>query len=211
MVLARCAALLRRLRLVSSLTFDQGQGVQTATRSDHVTVEEYLAAEERSDIRHEYLGGLVYAMAGETCDHNQIAQNLLLNLSPLLKGKPCKIYIGDIRLNFDLRNDECYYYPDTVVTCDKRHTDKRFVRYPKLIIEVLSPNTEGVDKREKSFAYTSVASLDEYVLVSQAAKEVTVFHRATGWKTQKVSGAKAKLKLESMGVTLLLSAICAGV
>lgn len=197
--------------LVITLHFRQNEPVQTAISNDCVTVEEYLADEEKSDIRHEYLGGLVYAMAGETRDHNQIAQNLLLNLSPLLKGKPCKIYIGDIRVNFDLRNDEYYYYPDIVVTCDKRDTDKRFVHYPKLIIEVLSPSTERVDKREKFFAYTSVASLDEYVLVAQAVKEATVFRRASGWKTQRVSGAKAKLTLDSLGVTLPLSAIYAGV
>jgi Uma2 family endonuclease len=185
--------------------------VQRATQSDYVTVEDYLAAEEKSDIRHEYLGGLVYAMAGETRDHNQIAQNLLLNLSPLLKGKPCKIYIGDIRVNFDLRNDEYYYYPDIVVTCDKRDAHERFVHYPKLIIEVLSPSTERVDKREKFFAYTSVASLEEYVLVSQGPREVTVFRRATDWKAQKVSGPKAELTLESLSVTLLLSAIYDGV
>lgn len=185
--------------------------MQIAAQYDYVTVEEYLATEEKSEIRHEYLGGCVYAMAGETRDHNTIALNIAVTLRQHLKGKSCKIYIGDIRVNFELRNDEYYYYPDIVVTCDKRDTDKRFVHYPKLIIEVLSPSTERVDKREKFFAYTSVASLDEYVLVSQAVKDVTVFRRASGWNAQKVSGAKAKLTLESLDVTLPLLAIYAGV
>jgi Uma2 family endonuclease len=185
--------------------------MQTAIQSGYVTVEDYLAAEAVSDIRHEYLGGLVYAMAGETRDHNQIAQNLLVNLRQHLKGAPCKIYMSDIRVNFDLRNDEYYYYPDIVVTCDKRDTHQRFVQYPKLIIEVLSDSTERVDKREKFFAYTSVASLDEYVLVSQAAKEVTVFRRASDWKAEKVSGPKAKVTLQSVRVALPLSAIYEGV
>src|SRR5262249_26315317 len=73
-----------------------------------------------------------------------------------IKDGPCRIYMSDIRVNFDLRNDEYYYYPDIVVTCDKRDTHKRFVHYPKLIIEVLSGSTERVDKREKLFAYTSI-------------------------------------------------------
>ena len=114
-------------------------------------------------------------------------------------------------MNFDLRNDEYYYYPDIVVTCDKRDNDKRFVRHPKLIIEVLSESTERVDKREKFFAYTSIASLEEYVLVSQTAKEVTVFRRANHWKAEKVSSAKAGAALTSLKFALPLSAIYEGV
>jgi Uma2 family endonuclease len=119
--------------------------------------------------------------------------------------------MSDIRVNFDLRNDEYYYYPDIVVTCDKRDTHKRFIHYPKLIVEVLSDSTERVDKREKFFAYTSVASLDEYMLVSQASKEVTVFRRASDWKVENVSGTKAKITLQSVRVALPLSAIYEGV
>ena len=110
-----------------------------------------------------------------------------------------------------MRNDEYFYYPDIVVTCDKRDTHPRFVRRPKLILEVLSESTERVDKREKFFAYTSISSLEEYVLVSQAAKEVTVFGRSRGWKAEKVSGAKAKVPLASLKLTLPLSAIYEGV
>jgi Uma2 family endonuclease len=119
--------------------------------------------------------------------------------------------MSDIRVNFDLRNDEYNYYPDIVVTCDRRDTHKRFVHYPERIIEVLSESTERVDKREKFFAYTSIASLAEYVLVSQTAKEVTVFRRALDWRAVKVSGAKAKLSLESLRLHLPLTAIYEGV
>ena len=92
-----------------------------------------------------------------------------------------------------------------------RDNHKRFVRHSRLIIEVLSESTERVDKREKFFAYTSMASLEEYVLVAQAAREVTVFRRAGGWKAAKVSGAKAKLALKSLKLALPLSAIYEGV
>src|SRR6185369_12193361 len=197
--------------LVSTPVLGQHSVMRTATQSDYVTVRDYLAAEAVSDIRHEYLGGLVYAMAGETRDHNQIAQNFLFNLRQHLKGGPCKLYMSDIRVNFYLREDEYYYYPDIVVTCDKRDNDKLFIHYPKLIIEVLSPSTERLDKREKFFAYTSIASLEEYVLVSQTAREVTVFRRAHDWKAEKASGAKAKVALESLNVTLPLPVIYEGV
>jgi Uma2 family endonuclease len=181
--------------------------MQTAAKHDFVSVEDYLAAEAASDVRHEYLGGLVYAMAGETTDHNQIVGNLYFAIRQHLKGKPCRLYMSDIRVNLDLRKDEYFYYPGVVVTCDRRDNDKRFVRHPRLIIEVLSESTQRVDKREKFFAYTSIASLEEYVLVEQAAREVTVFRRADGWKATHVSGAKAKLPLKSLRLSLPLSTV----
>ena len=185
--------------------------MQAAVKSDFVSVPDYLAAEEASDIRHEYLGGLVYATAGETRAHNQIAQNIAFALRQHLQRGPCILYVSDIRVNFDLRNNEYFYYPDLVVTCDKRDTHPRFVRHPRLIVEVLSESTERVDKREKFFAYTSMASLEEYVLVSQASKEVTVFRRATGWKAEKFSSAKSSAVLKSLKLALPLSAVYEGI
>jgi Uma2 family endonuclease len=178
-----------------------------AVKTDFVSVADYLAAEETSRERHEYLGGLVYAMAGETREHNKIVGNLYYKIRQHLTGKPCELFTSDVRVNFHLRTDEYFYYPDLVVTCDKRDKDPRFVRFPKLIIEVLSESTERVDKREKFFAYTSIASLQEYVLVAQGAKEVTVFRRANHWKAETVAGAQAKVSLKSLLLTLPLSAI----
>ena len=109
------------------------------------------------------------------------------------------------------QNVFAYYYPDIVVTCDKRDTHERFVNYPKLIIEILSESTERVDKREKFFAYTSIPSLDEYVLVSQVSQEVNIFRRAQDWKAETIAGVKAKLTLQSVRATLPLSAIYEGV
>jgi Uma2 family endonuclease len=162
--------------------------MQAAERIDYITVEDYLADEESSEVRHEYLGGLVYAMAGETRDHNRIVGNLYKTIDRHIAGGPCKLYISDIRVNFRLKDDEYYYYPDLVVTCDPRDTHPRFIRYPKLIIEVLSPGTERVDRREKFFAYTTMESLEEYVLIAQEEKEATVFRRANNWKSEKIAG-----------------------
>lgn len=185
--------------------------MQTATKTEFISVADYLAAEEGGKARHEYLGGIVYAMAGETRAHNTITGNLYFALRQHLSGKPCHIYMSDIRVNFDLRGDEYFYYPDLVVTCDKRDTHKRFVQHPRLIIEVLSESTERVDKREKFFAYTSIKSLEEYVLVSQQTKEVTVFRREDHWKAATYTGAKAKLVLKSLKANLPLAAIYEGV
>jgi Uma2 family endonuclease len=197
--------------LVSSRLIRQIAAMQAAVKSEFVSASDYLTAEESSQLRHEYLGGLVYAMAGETLMHNQIVGNLYLSLRQNLKGKPCRVFVSDIHVNFHLREDEYFYYPDLVVTCDKCDTHPRFVRFPKLIIEVLSESTERVDKREKFFAYTSIASLDEYVLVSQRSREITSFRRANDWKAEKPSGAKASVTIASLRLKLPLSAIYEGV
>ena len=185
--------------------------MQTAARNEFASVEDYLAAEAASEVRHEYLGGLVYAMAGETRDHNQIVQNIGFALRQHLRGGPCKLYLSDIRVNFDLRKDEYYYYPDLVVTCDSRDTHPRFIRHPRVIIEVLSENTERIDKREKFFAYTSIASLEEYVLIAQARSEVDVFRRSGEWKAERVAGAGKEVALKSLKLSLPLSVIYEGV
>ncbi|HEX3719468.1 MAG TPA: Uma2 family endonuclease [Verrucomicrobiae bacterium] len=197
--------------LVSQRFFGDIPAMQTAVKNDLVSVEDYLAAEETSEIRHEYLGGLVYAMAGETTTHNQIVGNLYLAIRNHLKNKPCRVYMSDIRVNFDIRDDEYFYYPDIVVTCDKRDTHPRFVRHPRLIIEVLSESTERIDKREKFFAYTGMPSLDEYVLVAQNAPEITLFRRSSDWKAEKISGTKATASLRSLKLSLPLSAVYEGV
>ncbi len=184
--------------------------MQPAVQTERVPVADYLATEGPSEVRREYLGGRVYAMAGETRAHNQIAGNFYFHLRRHLQGKPCKLYMSDIRVNFFIREDEYYYYPDLVVTCDARDTDHRFVRYPQLIIEVLSPSTERVDRREKFLAYTTLPSLEEYILVAQGGLEVTSFRRANDWKAQVSTGAESNLRLESVQLLLPLAAVYEG-
>ena len=185
--------------------------MQTETQSEFVSVEDYLAAEAGSGLRHEYLGGVVYAMAGETREHNEIVQNLGFALRQHIRRGPCKLYLSDIRVNFDLRGDKYFYYPDLVVTCDKRDTDPGAVHFPRLIIEVLSESTERVDRREKFLAYTHIASLQEYVLVGQDPREVTVFRRTGDWRAEVFFGGRAKVSLASLKLSLPLSVIYEGV
>ena len=184
--------------------------MQAATKHERETVAGYLAAEEASEIRHEYVGGLVYAMAGETRAHNQIVQNVAFALRLHLGRGPCKLYLSDIRVNFDLREDEHFYYPDVVVTCDRRDTHPRFVRYPKLLVEVLSASTERIDRREKFLACTNISSLEEYVLVGQEPHEITVFRREAEWKSEKSPGPKGKVLLQSLKMWLPLATVYEG-
>jgi Uma2 family endonuclease len=182
-----------------------------AVQSDWVSVEDYLAAEERSETRHEYLGGFVYAMSGGTRRHNTLCGNLYLSLRRHVKGGPCQVYMSDVRVNLFWGRDEYYYYPDLVVTCDARDTHPRFVHHPVLLIEVLSESTRRVDQREKLFAYRTLESLREYVLVEPDRQEVTVFRRDTEWAPEVVKGESATLSLASLQCELPLKQVYEGV
>lgn len=184
---------------------------EAALQHDFVSVEDYLAAEETSDIRHEYLGGLVYAMSGTTRAHNTILGNLFTVVGSHLKRSGCSVYFSDIRVNFRIRDDEYFYYPDLVVTCDPRDTHPRFVRHPKLIIEVLSESTRRIDQREKLFAYSTIPSLEEYLLVEQGEPAVRIHRRRRDWSREELVGATEVLHLDSLELNVPLSAIYDGI
>jgi len=139
-----------------------------------LTEEEYLENERHSDVRHEYLAGLVYAMAGASDRHNRIALNLASRLNDHLNGGPCEVFIADMKVTVD---PLVYYYPDVVVTCDPPGSDPYVRTQPHLIIEVVSPSTERIDRHEKLFAYRRVSSVQEYVLVLQDRMQVEVYRR----------------------------------
>ncbi len=139
---------------------------------------EYLAFEEASPIRHEYVGGEAYAMSGGTLRHNRIAANALFTLMSNLKGKPCQVFMSDVKLH--VARDSAYYYPDVMVTCSEQASaanESQVVNDPLLVIEVISPSTEGTDRREKLAAYRHLPSLQEYALISQDTQQVEVYRR----------------------------------
>jgi len=156
-------------------------------RSDFITEEEYLASEARSPIRHEYIGGGIHAMTGGSLRHNVITLNIASLLRAHLRGSPCRTFINDAKLR--VAKAGAYYYPDVMVTCDPRHqsvgSTDMVVESPRLVVEVLSPSTEGIDRREKLLAYRSLPSLQEYVLISQEEAKIEIHRRQgdIGWET----------------------------
>jgi Uma2 family endonuclease len=125
---------------------------------------EYLAWEEEQAFRHEYLNGEVYAMTGGTMPHNEVATNLVAMLKTHLRGKGCKVFINDIKVQLSTKGP--YLYPDVVVTCKSEDfRSQKLISHPRLIIEVLSPGTEGYDRGEKFKQYRQMPSLQEYVLI----------------------------------------------
>lgn len=172
-----------------------------------ITVEEYLAGEESSEVKHEYIGGSVYAMAGTTRTHNAIARRLSARLDSHLAGGPCESYIGDVKVRLLIRGEDLFYYPDLMVGCDPRDTDELFLRFPKLIVEVLSPSTERLDRREKFWSYITIPTLEEYVLLAQETPTATVHRRRTDWQPEAIIGLDSVLHLESVDLSLPLQVL----
>jgi Uma2 family endonuclease len=185
--------------------------MKAALKSDFVSVEDYLAGEEASDLKHEYIGGVVYAMAGVTKRHNLIAQNICQAFRQHLKGGPCSVFISDVKVQLSLQQQDVFYYPDLVVGCDPRDTEPLSLQFPKLLVEVSSESTERIDRHEKLSAYQAIETLQEYVIVAQDRAEATVFRRATNWSPEVVTGLTNTLKLIAIDLTLPLSAIYEGV
>ena len=129
-----------------------------------MTPQDYLAWEEKQPIRYEYLNGDVFAMTGGTIPHNQVAVNLAALLKSHLRGKGCKVLTSDAKVGISEKGP--FHYPDVSVSCDERdRLARQFIRYPCLIVEVLSPSTEAVDRGEKFKHYRRIETLREYLLI----------------------------------------------
>ncbi len=149
----------------------------------YISPTDYLDIERQNPIRHEYRRGLVYAMAGGSDTHSRIAVNLLSLLNLHLDDTACRLYNGDVKVNYQ---DRFYYYPDAFVTCDPRDRQDRYIkRYPKFIAEVLSQSTEDFDRDLKFIDYQNLDSLEEYILISQDTQRVECRRRtaADTWET----------------------------
>lgn len=146
------------------------------------TFEEFLAAESRSDVRHELVGGRVYVMAGGTERHDLAAQALWERLAPGARAAGCRSFIGNRLLRTP---SSATYYPDVMVVCD-RAANERYETRPSLVVEVLSPSTESIDRREKAESYATIESLHTYALLNPAFRRIEIATRdATGhwaWK-----------------------------
>ena len=116
---------------------------------------------------------------------------------------------GKLRLR--VANEEIFYYPDVMVACDPRDTDRYFKRYPKVLVEVLSESTEPIDRREKFLSYRQIETLEEYVLVAQDKKEVTVFRRSDHWQSELLKESDQTLRLSSLKFTIPLQVLYQGV
>jgi Uma2 family endonuclease len=137
-----------------------------------MTCAEFLAWEEQQPDRHEFCRGETFAMVGGTARHNRVVLNLANRIGDHLDGTPCQVFAENMKVQLA----EGVLYPDVMVTCGQAEAgDEQTISDPKLIIEVLSPNTKGYDKRDKFILYRTLASLREYVLIDPVNRQVEVF------------------------------------
>jgi Uma2 family endonuclease len=182
--------------------------MSTATKFDRVSVEDYLASELDSPIKHEYLGGAVYAMSGGRNAHNDIGGNVYASLHRRLHGQRCRPYNSDTKVRIRLPSQIRFYYPDVSVTCRPNPPNDSFQDEPAVLFEVLSSRTRRIDEGEKKDAYLSIPSLAVYVLIEQEMPAV-VAHRRTehGFVKEVYQGPDAVLPLREIGIDLPLAEI----
>ena len=131
----------------------------------YMSPEEFLEWEEQQDVKHEYINGEVFAMTGGTIPHTTIALNLAAGLKNHLRGGKCRPFMADAKVG--ISGNGPFHYPDVMVSCDQRDKQAiKFIQFPCLIVEVLSPSTEAYDRGGKFQQYRRIETLQEYVLIS---------------------------------------------
>ena len=178
-----------------------------AARALPMSVADYLEFEDTAGVRHEFIGGEIHAMGGASEPHNTIAGNIFSALRTKLRGGPCRVYMADFKVRLEVSRTEIFYYPDVVVSCHPTGIERQFLRLPTLIVEVLSPSTENVDRREKRLNYRESPTLEEYILVAQDRREVTVFRRATGWLGETLAAPADIVEFRSVKQSMTIAEI----
>ena len=172
---------------------------------------EYLAAEAVSEVRHEYLNGDVWAMAGGTPEHAALAAAMTGELRTALRGKPCRTYSADLRVR--VLDTGLSTYPDVAVVCGQLATardDEHAAVNPIVLVEVLSDTTEGYDRGAKAAHYRRIPSLREYVLVSQTEPRIEVHRRSESGRWEILEARPGEsIELASLGIHLDVAAVYA--
>lgn len=171
-----------------------------------VSVDDYLAGELVSKVKHEYLGGYVYAMAGARTVHNRVAANFLGALHARLRGRPCEPFNSDMKVRVPFPTHTRFYYPDGMVVCEPNSPQSSYQDRPVVIAEVVSRATRRLDEGEKREAYLTIPTLMAYLVVETDRPRV-VLHRRTdaGFVSEAYEGAEAVIPLEAIECELPLA------
>ena len=152
------------------------RAVGYALKQQRMTAAEFLAWDATQTLKHEFVGGEVFAMAGGEDRNNTAALNLVVALRQHLRGSPCRVYASDVKLRVDAADS--FYYPDLMVTCSAADAADRLVkREPILLVEVLSPSTAAYDRGDKFASYRQLPSLAEYLLVDVDSRRCDLFRK----------------------------------
>jgi Uma2 family endonuclease len=177
-----------------------------------ISVEDYLAGELISPVKHEYLGGVVYAMAGARNVHNLIATNTTVSLGGRLRGTRCRAYKSDTKIRVRLPTQVRFYYPEVSVVCRPNPGGDSFQDEPAVIFEVLSKKTRRIDEGEKKDAYLTIPSLCVYGLIEQDSAAIVIYRRTEqGFVRELYEGLDAVVPLPEIEVELPLADVYEGV
>ncbi len=178
-------------------------------KTTYLSEADYLAFELTAPVKHEYVDGDIYAMAGASNQHNKITGNIFFQLRAKTRGSGCSVFASDMKLR--IPHIPAYYYPDVMLTC---HTspqdDDYYIHQPYLIAEILSHSTKNTDCREKWHTYQQIAHLRYYLLVDSRKKRVDYFIRSNEgiWQqAQLEEGETLMIICESYQTTLTLADI----
>ena len=168
----------------------------------YISEDEYLEGEEHALIKHEYIDGEVWAMAGASRSHNIVTSNILFAFMARLEGTRCIPFSADMKVKVNSK----FFYPDVLVACDDDSGHDYYTEKPLIIVEVLSKATRRMDKTIKLAAYKTLPSLQEYVLIEQDFAEVEVCRRNNNWISERYFLGD-DVMFESIGLTLSVEAI----
>lgn len=171
-----------------------------------ISVADYLAGEKISPIKHEYVEGEVYAMAGASDTHNMIVGDVYAAFLVHLRNSKCQPFFGDIKVRVI---SKVYYYPDVLVSCEENPEDAHFRNNPILIIEVTSPSTKNIDRREKLLFYQQMPSVQEYAVVDQHKINIELHRRQPNgsWITYYFDKDDTEIEFQSIELTMPISEI----
>lgn len=172
----------------------------------NMSLEEFFAMAESDPLhRYEYIDGQVYMMTGGSPDHSLISNNIGGILRNFLRKSPCRVYNSDAYIQF---NEEDCIYPDVSVSCDSRDRGaQKTIRYPCLIVEVLSPHTKARDRGLKADFYQNIPSVQELLLVDTQFIRVQLYRRAEGcWILQNFAHDDV-IELTSVNVSIPVAEI----
>lgn len=180
--------------------------MSAAKKLNLISVDDYLAGELVSPIKHEYLGGVVYAMAGARNLHNIIVTNTLVALGSRLRGRKCRPFNSDTKVRVRLPTQVRFYYPDTQVVCRPNPPEDSYQDEPAVLVEVLWAKTRRIDEGEKKDAYLTIPSLAVYLLVEQETAAVVAFRRTEhGFVRDVYEGLDAVIPLPEIDTELPLA------
>lgn len=162
-----------------------------------ISEEDYLQGELISEVKHEYIDGSVYAMAGASKNHQRIAGNIFGELRSLLKNTSCEPFSSDIKVKVG----QAFFYPDVMVVCEDNSDNDYYAETPVIIVEVLSKSTRRMDETTKKIAYQAIPTLKEYVIIEQEIVDVEVCRKTDNWVSSHYFMGD-EVTFESVGLSL---------